>query len=212
MATIGDAGVDTMITSGALDSVPVLGILNGIYKVTRNFRTLRLCKKVAVFLYETSCISQKETDKFIREYTEANKEKGAEILLAVIDKIDNVNKINYLCNLMKVKINGEISIGDFIRLCHIIERLPYVDFKNLEKYKTDFSEVGTDDVLLSSGVVYNSILDMNDGNKYRLNHLGELLLKHGLHIETELDTPTSVSKPNTQTSESLSDTFDSAEF
>ena len=37
LATVGDTGLDAVITGGALDGVPVLGILNGIFKVTKNF-------------------------------------------------------------------------------------------------------------------------------------------------------------------------------
>lgn len=203
LATVCDTGLDAVITGGALDGVPILGILNGIFKVTKNFQTYRLCKKMVKFLYGLSDYSKRDKEKFLQEYTEANQEKGAEVLLAVIDKIDNANKITTLCNLMRAKINGEISIDNFIRLCQVIERLPYVDFKNLEKYKVDYSELGTDDVLSSSGVIYNSVIDANDGDKFKLNYIGKLLLKFGLLVDTDLDAPSSVSMPNTLTPEAL---------
>lgn len=208
LATVGDAGLDAIITGGALDGVPILGILNGIFKVTKNFQMRRLYKKVVLFLYGLSDFSQRDKEKFLHEYTEANQEKGAEVLLAVIDKIDNANKITTLCNLMRAKINGEISIDNFVRLCQVIERLPYVDFKNLVKYKVDYSELGTDDVLYSSGVIYNSVIDANGGDKYKLNYMGKLLLRFGLKIETDLETPTSVSMPNVITAEAISDDSD----
>ena len=119
------------------------------------------------------------------------------MLLAVIDKIDNANKISILCNLMRAKINGEISIDNFVRLCQVIERLPYVDFKNLVKYEVDYSELGTDDVLSSSGVIYNSVIDANGGDKYRLNYMGKLLLRYGMNVSIDLDAPSSVLMPNT---------------
>ena len=125
------------------------------------------------------------------------------MLLAVIDKIDNANKINILCNLMRAKINGEISIDNFVRLCQVIERLPYVDFKNLVKYKVDYSELGTDDVLSSSGVIYNSVIDANGGDKYRLNYMGKLLLRYGMNVSIDLDAPSSVLMPNTLTPDAL---------
>lgn len=208
LATVCDTGLDAVITGGALDGVPILGILNGIFKVTKNFQTYRLCKKMVKFLYGLSDYSQRDKEKFLQEYTEANQEKGAEVLLAVIDKIDNANKITTLCNLMRAKINGEISIDNFIRLCQVIERLPYVDFKNLEKYKVDYSELGTDDVLYSSGVIYKSVIELNGSDKYKLNYIGKLLLKYGLLVDTDLDAPSSVSVPNAVTANSISDVSD----
>lgn len=128
IASISDVGIDAVIGNGALNGVPILGILNSMYKVGKNIHVLRLCKKVTKLLYDTLSISQTDKDKFIKEFTEINKEKGAEVLLDVIDKIDNINKIEFLANLMKAKINNEISIVDFVRLCLVIEKLPYVDF------------------------------------------------------------------------------------
>lgn len=176
LATVGDTGLDAVITGGVLDGVPVLGILNGIFKVTKNFQMRRLYKKMVLFLYGLSEFSERDKEKFLHEYTEANQEKGLEVMLAVIDKIDNANKICILCNLMRAKINGEISIDNFVRLCQVIERVPYVDFKNLVKYKVDYSELGTDDVLSSSGVIYNSVIDANGGDKYKLNYMANYCL------------------------------------
>lgn len=208
LATIGDTGLDAVLTGGALDGVPILGILNGIFKVTKNFQMRRLYKKMILFLYGLSDFSQGDKEKFLHEYTEANQEKGAEVLLAVIDKIDNANKITTLCNLMRAKINGEISIDNFVRLCQVIERLPYVDFKNLVKYKVDYSELGTDDVLYSSGVIYNSVIDANGGDKYKLNYMGKLLLRYGMNVSTDLDAPSSVSMPNAITAKSINNLSD----
>lgn len=207
IATVGDTSIDAVVSNGALDGIPILGILNGIYKVGKNVQTLRLCKKVAKFLYDTNSISQSDKERFIKEYTEINKEKGAELLLNVIDKIDNINKIECLANMMRAKVNGEISIENFVRLCLVIEKLPYVDFCNLEKYKQDYSEVGTDDILLSAGVIYNSIIDANDGDKYKLNYIGKLLLRYGMGKDTDVNAPTPVSMPNMVSTKVLGDTL-----
>lgn len=203
LATVGDTELDAIITGGALDGVPILSVLNGIFKVTKNYQMRRLYKKMVLFLYGLSDFSQRDKENFLHEYTVANQEKGSEVLLAVIDKIDNANKISILCNLMRAKINGEISIDNFVRLCQVIERLPYVDFKNLVKYMVDYSELGTDDVLSSSGVIYNSVIDATGGDKYRLNFMGKLLLRYGMNVCIDLDAPSSVLMPNTLTPDAL---------
>lgn len=180
VSQIGDATLDVLIDKGVLDGVPILGVLNGAYKATKNFQLYRLMKKVYRFVFLTRETSLEERKKFIDEYAEINKEEGCEVLLTVIAKLDNTNKIDILVNLMKAKIRGNISIKDFIRLTTILERIPFSDLSDLHKYENDYFEDGSTDVLLSAGVLYNTIIDVDSNNKYRLNSLGALLLRYGL--------------------------------
>lgn len=180
VAQIGDIALDAIIDGGVLDGVPVLGTLKGIYKTTQNIQTRRLIKKVYKFIFATKDTTLYERTKFMAEYTEKNKENGCEVLLAVIDKLDNINKVDILANLMKAKINDLINIECFIRLCVVIDRIPFSDLNELSKYTKDYYEYGLTDVLLSAGVLSNTVIDAEEGNKYRLNMLGVLLLKHGM--------------------------------
>ena len=109
--------------------------------------------------------------------------------------------------MMRAKVNGEISIENFVRLCLVIEKLPYVDFCNLEKYKQDYSEVGTDDILSSAGVIYNSVIDANAGDKYKLNYIGKLLLRYGMGKDTDVNAPTPVLMPNMVSTKVIGDTL-----
>ena len=188
VAQIGDVALDVIIDGGALDGVPVIGLLKGVYKTTKNFQFQRLIKKVHKFIFITQDTTLEERNKFIQEYTEKNKEDGCEALLAVIDRLDNVNKVDILVNLMKAKIKGCINIADFIRLCTIIDRIPFSDFSELVKYVEDYYEEGSTDVLLSAGVLFNTVIDGNEGNKYRLNSLGKTLLKYGLLSDAPVET------------------------
>lgn len=180
VAQIGDIALDAIIDDGVLDGVPVLGTLKVIYKTTQNIQTRRLIKKVYKFIFATKDTTLYERTKFMAEYTEKNKENGCEVLLAVIDKLDNINKVDILANLMKAKINDLINIECFIRLCVVIDRIPFSDLNELSKYTKDYYEYGSTDVLLSAGVLSNTVIDAEEGNKYRLNMLGVLLLKHGM--------------------------------
>ena len=185
VAQAGDIVFDAVIDGGMLDGVPILGILKGAYKATRNLQLYRLMKKVHRFIFQTRDTSLQERQKFIEEYTQKNKENGCEVLFAVIEKLDNTNKVDVLANLMKAKIQGKIDIKDFIRLTTILERIPFSDLPELYKYKNDYFEEGSTDVLLSAGVIYNTVLDANGPNKYRLNSLGISLLKFGLGYDTD---------------------------
>ena len=189
IAQIGDVTIDLLANDNVLDKIPVLGTIASIYKVTKNIQFLRLMKKVHKFLFLTKDTTLTERIEFIKEYTEINKEQGYEALLAVIDKLDNINKVDILVNLMKAKIKGYIGIVDFIRLCNVIDRIPYPDFNELSKYIEDYYQVGSTEVLLSAGVLFNTTIDGN-GNKYKLNALGETLLKYGLLANISVDKQT----------------------
>lgn len=160
VAQAGDIVFDAVIDGGMLDGVPILGILKGAYKATRNLQLYRLMKKVHRFIFQTRDTSLQERQKFIEEYTQKNKENGCEVLLAVIEKLDNTNKVDVLANLMKAKIQGKIDIKDFIRLTTILERIPFSDLPELYKYKNDYFEEGSTDVLLSAGVIYCNSQDL----------------------------------------------------
>lgn len=188
VAQIGDVAIDAIIDGVALDGVPVIGLLKGVYKTTKNFQFQRLIKKVHKFLFVTKDTTLEDRVKFIQEYAEKNKEEGCEALFAVIDRLDNVNKVDILVNLMKSRIKGDINIADFIRLCAIVDRIPFSDFSELVKYVEDYYEEGSTDVLLSAGVLFNTVIGANEGNKYRLNSLGKILLKYGLLMDVPVQT------------------------
>lgn len=184
---LGDVAIDAAIESGVLDGVPILGTLKGLYKATKNVQLYRLMKKMHRFIFITHDTTLEEREKFITEYAENNKENGCEALFSVIERIDNVNKVDVLANLIKAKIREQLTIKDFIRLSSILERIPYIDLNDLRNYLEDYYEDGSTDILLSVGVIYQSVLDGNGEDKYRLNHLGKLLLKHGLLVDVDID-------------------------
>lgn len=169
VAQVGDVVVDTLINDGILDGVPIIGTLKGLYKATKNIQLYRLMKKVHKFIFITHDTTLQERESFINEYAEKNKENGCEALFAVLERLDNVNKVNILANLMKAKIRGYISIENFIRLSTVLDRIPYPDLSELQKYTEDYFEEGSTDILLSAGVLSETVLDANDTNKYRLN-------------------------------------------
>ena len=69
----------------------------------------------------------------------------------------------------------------------MLERIPFSDINELQKYKEDYYENGSTDILLSAGVLSNTVIDANDTDKYRLNSLGVMLLKHGLQQDVDVE-------------------------
>lgn len=49
IATVGDTSIDAIISNGALDGIPIFGILNGIYKVGKMFKHYAYARKLRNF-------------------------------------------------------------------------------------------------------------------------------------------------------------------
>lgn len=164
---------------GAL-ATEIQSIRNSVaeYKVYEFFR------KFAYFICELEELTEEQRIKFVADIEEAANDASGNIVMGLVDRLDNINKEKILANLVKAKVTYKISIEDFFRLSSMLERIPYVDLVKLELYLTDYyDEDGDTELLFSTGVLQQSVIDANDDNKYVLSKLGKKLLKYGLYIE-----------------------------
>lgn len=184
-----DLAFDKFVDSDVVNGVPVVGMLNGVYKIYKNVQAYRLAKKVYLFLYHTKEIDAEKKRKFVEEYIESNQEDGIDALLSVIDQLDNQNKVGILTNLLKAKVDEVITIYEFNRLVACLQRIPYSDILKLKDYKDHHYEPGVTEVLYAAGVLYLSHEDFEeDTNKYKLNYNGAQLLKYGLEVDVVIPT------------------------
>lgn len=182
-----DWAFDKFVNSDAVNGVPVVGMLNGVYKIYKNVQAYRLAKKVYLFLYHTKAIDAEKKRKFVEEYIESNQEDGIDALLSVIDQLDNQNKVGIMTNLLKAKVDEVITIYEFNRLVACLRRIPYSDILKLKDYVDHYYEPGVTEVLYAAGVLYLSHEDFEeDTNKYKLNYNGAQLLKYGLKVDVEI--------------------------
>ena len=185
LLTFGDGTIDILTNNDAIDCFPVLKILHGIYKIGKNFNTARLMKKTWAFLWNTQDFTQEQKRKFLKDFSDANQERGAEVLLDIINRIENVNKIAVLCNLIKSRIAECITIEELVRLVFILERVPISELTKLYAYKENHYVPGESELLYASGLVYEAVLDRDNGSQYALSANGRQLLKFGLGIDVE---------------------------
>lgn len=182
-----DWAFDKFVNSDAVNGVPVVGMLNGVYKIYKNVQAYRLAKKVYLFLYHTKEIDAEKKRKFVEEYIESNQEDGIDALLSVIDQLDNQNKVGIMTNLLKAKVDEVITIYEFNRLVACLRRIPYSDILKLKDYVDHYYDPGVTEVLYAAGVLYLSHEDFEeDTNKYKLNYNGAQLLKYGLKVDVEI--------------------------
>ena len=155
-------------------------IIDGI----SNYKDKELFRKFTLYIYGIADTDMSSRQKFAEEIEEKAKDSAGNVLMGMIDRLDNINKQTILANLTKSRINGDISIEDFFRLYTLLERIPYVDLNDLQKYKEDFYDSnGATEFLFSTGALQQSVIDADGDDKYVLSKLGLMLLIHGLRID-----------------------------
>lgn len=145
-------------------------------------------KKLYLFLFETQNYTREQKEKFIKAFASDGKDSGAKMLLDFIDRLDNSNKIDILCNLIGTRVRNEISIKDFMRLLSCLERLPITDVVFLTEFQSENSINGVNDSLLSAGLIYESTIKVGESPLFLLNYTGYQMLKYGLG-KTSIEIP-----------------------
>ncbi len=190
-AVLGD-GTDnafrSMFQRGIFDNVPVFGFFVKACNVVSDIQAYRFCKKIYRFVFLTQDFDRAKMDTFWHEYATVNKENSYEMMLTVLDKVDNLYKVDVMARLLKSKLDGEISIENFIRLTTSLQMVPFVDLKYLPDYIQNVSVRYDTYMLLSAGLLYNTSIGVDgvgskDANQYQLNDNGVLFVKYGLGVD-----------------------------
>ena len=72
-------------------------------------------------------------------------------MLLVLERMDNYNKVDVMANLLKAKLDGELSIDNFIRLISSLQIAPYVDLQRLPDYMNSIGTRHDTYMLLAAG-------------------------------------------------------------
>jgi hypothetical protein len=180
-----DMSFDMFVKTGDLSAIPVFGLLDTGVKIYKDYSKYRFANKIYNFIWHIRNFSQSEIDDFMRKYTDANKENGYDVLLSVIDRIDNINKITIMANMLHHEVKGNISVEEFVRLVRALERIAYTDIRYLKNYMQPHFNPSETDSLVAAGLVRMAGVNKNGESNYELNSLGWLFLKFGLdeHVD-----------------------------
>lgn len=161
------------------------GEIKAITDISANYKASEFLRKFVAFIYGLDNFKDEERISFLKELEEAAQDSSGNVMLSIIDRLDNINKQKILANLVKAKGERNITIDDFFRLESVLERIPYVDLKQLPLYQTEYYDEGGDTELLYSTGVLRPARYHQDGDKYVLSPLGVNLLRWGLWISVE---------------------------
>ena len=146
-------------------------------------------RKYATYLLGLVDTSPEERHKFAEEIEKKAEDSAGNVISGMVARLDNINKETVFAKLSVARIHGAISTEDFFRVYSLLERIPYVDLKQLPRYKEPFyDESGDTELLFATGALEIETIDSKGGsNKYKLSRLGELLLRWGFNIHVELE-------------------------
>lgn len=177
----------------AFNCIPVWGgVVASILQIVRSNREtyveMEFYRKLLALIYGIKELKSKDIKSFMDEVENNAKDFSGSVITHLVNKIDNVNKASILANLIKSRVNNEISIHDFFRLSSMLDRIPYIDLNELEKYqKAYYDDSGDTELLYATGALKLDTIDAQEENLYILSELGRKLLKYGMLRSANVD-------------------------
>lgn len=201
-ATITDVVVDATVESGALEGVPIIGLLVGAMKAGRDIRKNLFVRKVCLFLKELSSLPIDKRRDFAQQFdTKEECHKFGEAVLLLLERAEDMKKPQLIGRIMSAHVLGELDRRQAMRLCMIIDRSYTQDLEHLRGFRngaqgamTPIAESLFSAGLLSNGGLDGGSADGDDGGViYCINEYGYMLLKHGMgEVNAEPPSPISV--------------------
>lgn len=125
---IAEIGLDTFLDEGVLREVPLIGSIVNIVRSGFSIRDKLFIRKLCTFLIPLSNIPEQEKEKFAGKLdTDPKlKRKVGDNLILLLDRLDDLEKPQFLADAFKAYIRGDISYEDFRRLSSAID-IAFID-------------------------------------------------------------------------------------
>lgn len=194
VASVGDTALDALVSSGALDGLPIFSVALGLFKAQREVRDRLYAKKVVSLLQGVaSGTSQAERDEFVARLREKGQsERFGETVLLLLEQADDAQKPDLMGRILAAHMSGKIaSYDDAMRLIAMINRAYAVDLNYLITMQSGVQR-GKGKLIAASlesvGLLVNGGFDGGGfdqdadpgGLIYHISDYGRMLLTHGL--------------------------------
>ena len=157
-----------------------LKILSGLYKGVVGFSNYFFARKACKFLSDISDLDVQKRYKFVGEIATRGKDNAGYIFMSLLERLENINKVEIMSNLFRACVLEHINVDDFFRTFAILERTPYIDLNNLQNYQNPHFDIHSIASLFSSGAISLYSIGKGEDDKYVLTNPGYIILKYGL--------------------------------
>lgn len=180
-----DAGeiiLDDAMTDGVLKDIPILGTIVKLYKSGVGIKGYIFVKKLNKFLTALKDVPEKQREDFLNRINldTAFKKKVGESLILILDRLDNLDKSDYIAKAFKAYMEERISYEMFLRVSSAIDRsfLPDLlllkDVGDPKNFDSDtILNLSTSGLLEIKGMP--SIHYPGAKNEYQISQLGNLI-------------------------------------
>lgn len=191
---LGEAALDSELTDSLLKDVPLIGIIQRMYKTGNAITAYFFCKKLVKFLGEIEQISpQNRKDFFDRYCSDVEQEMHVgEVTLMILDKLDHPMFAKMLGRAFAMLVEGKIHPQVFEMYAYIIRGLsPYLLRQLHQIYQAENVECydpATAAQLANYGLVDEQppmILGNPRGNilrQFRKNDFGRYFYEHVVNV------------------------------
>lgn len=91
LATVADTALDAAIDSGALDGVPIIGVITGGLKALRDVNEALFLRKIAIFLKQLSSVPLEDRQRFVNQFENDDQQhKFGEAMILLIDRAEDM--------------------------------------------------------------------------------------------------------------------------
>lgn len=197
LALAGDVLVDSMISSGALDGVPILGLALGARRAIRGLRDELDARKIVQFLRGLGGASEESRREFVAKMQrDTDYHRFGTNVLLLIERADALEKPLIIGRLVAAHIRGDIpELNRTMRIAGMVDRSYVPDLIGLRLFRAGVqTDLEATRSLVSVGLVH-ATMQIVDGNppvpgeepqnlnEYDLTDAGKVLVRYGLTAE-----------------------------
>lgn len=175
--------LDAFLDDGLVKDIPVVGTVAKLYGLAVGVQGYVFAKKIRRFLTELQSIPREEREEFGKrlEADEQLRERTADTLISLLDKLDDLQKASLLARAFAGYVREEYDFPTFQRLAAAVDRCLVADLPLLEKMHQPIPLDGyIGDILVSAGLAtiesIPTIRAPGVQKSYGISHLGELFL------------------------------------
>ena len=160
-----ELGIDALLESGALQDIPLVNTVVGIFNLGGSVRDQMLASKLLRFIHQLSEVSHKERLAMVEKLNNNEHFSGrvGAVIIEILDRMESDEKPELAAKCFAAYARDELSFEEFRRILFALERIPSFDIEKLEPFsRASTSDCQTmDEALLLSFV--NAGLAQNNG-------------------------------------------------